>query len=104
MSRITIASSAALLKAMVYSAMRLPSGIEKESERVVPHVSKLDEERFGKAPESLCKPLLIGRKGKGTRKQRKALKAKLEAQMERRAKLDAEDFVDYIEHVGLYSN
>lgn len=36
----------------------------------------VDEKRFGKAPEALQKPLLRGRRGKGTRKQRKAAKAR----------------------------
>lgn len=36
----------------------------------------VNESRFGKAPEHIAQPLLQDRKGKGTRKQRKAAKAK----------------------------
>lgn len=48
-----------------------------------PKELRVDEERFGKAPPELAKPLLIGRRGKLSKKKRKAANAQNSKRTER---------------------
>lgn len=88
---VNLPSRAYLLKTAVLAA--LFSSEKAEEQRVAPHKSILNEERFGKASEDRRRPLLNDRKGKGTRKSRSSLNAKLETRRIRQAK-EASDYFE----------
>lgn len=71
----------AVLAAMGYSFS--PEKIKRKEEPLKPLIA--DPGRFGVPNDSERRPLLNDRKGKGTRKQRRALNAKIEACKKRQA-------------------
>lgn len=87
-----------MISATVFKAMNFTSSSEKELKEGYKGLKELPKpkEPFEKAPEDLCKPLLVGRKGKGTRKQRKLLNAKSKALVGRQAIAAMAEYNEYI--------
>ena len=90
----TLPSKSILLKLAVIHAV---TSVQVKSEEYAKlTVSEAAIKRLGEAPEDQRRPLLAGRKGKGTRKIRKALNAKSNTLSYRQAAVALAKFNEYI--------